>query len=170
MNSLSSPWAGTSEPKYESTILETLPPGELKRLIIVNIILELIINILKLLIIDLYSPFHAFIIYLYTDILNYIMLFFTESMAKYITIIILSFICIIAILIFLERIELNFCGLSKMIKKNIDLRAQQEYNSSKEDINDDEKEIDLEDYSIELVNTNQELLNQEQEEREIEDN
>ena len=144
--------------------------GKKVAFIISNMFLELIFNILKLLIIDLYSPFHAFLIYLYRDLLNYIAIASLEGLSKYILITILTFICIIAMFIFIEKIELNFCGLSKMIKKNIEIRSQQDSISAKENINDDEKDINYKGYSIELINDDQELLNQEQEEIKTENN
>ena len=56
-------------------------------------------------------------------------------------------ICLIMILIFIELIELNFCGLSYMTKKNIELRASQE---TKIDNNDLDKRIDYEGYLLTL--------------------
>ena len=126
-------------------------------LIIANMVLELIFNTLKFLIIDLYSPYHAFLLYLYTDLLNYIIeIAFFEGLEKYILITILNIICVVAMMIYLEKIELNFCGLSKMIKKNIEIRSEQDSISAIEDINDDEKDINFKGYSIELINDNQE--------------
>ena len=51
------------------------------------------------------------------------------------------------ILIFIEIIELNFCGLSHNTKKNIELRASQDSNIT---IKDDEKGKSLEDYLLNL--------------------
>ena len=56
------------------------------------------------------------------------------------------------IFVFIEIIELNFCGLSKMTKKNIELRAQLDcllYNNN----DDDDEEIDLKDYTLEFRRT-----------------
>ena len=55
------------------------------------------------------------------------------------------------ILIFIEIVELNFCGLSYMTKKNIEFRARLDciMNRNNNDNNDDEDEtIDLKDYTI----------------------
>ena len=130
-------------------------------LIIVNIILEFFCNFLKLLIIDLYSPLHVFLIYLYADILFYLRYGISEGLANYIAIVILSLICVFAMMIYLERLELNFCGMSTMLKKNIELRAEQESISSIEDIKDDEKDINIKGYSIELINENKEDIENE---------
>ena len=56
-------------------------------------------------------------------------------------------ICLIMILIFIELIELNFCGLSYMTKKNIELRAKKD---SIIDNNDLDKRIDYEGYLLTL--------------------
>ena len=56
------------------------------------------------------------------------------------------------ILVFIEFIQLNFLGLSKMTKKNIDLRAKNE--TMEYDINDIiiDDEITLDGYKFELSN------------------
>ena len=52
-------------------------------------------------------------------------------------------------LIFIELIELNFCGLSYMTKKNIELRAKLD---SEININDLDKKVDYEGYSLTFKN------------------
>ena len=68
-----------------------------------------------------YTPCHDFIIFIFGQLAHYIN-FSTQS--------IIIFICFIFILflslIFNEIIELNFCGLSDNIKRNISLRAENE--------------------------------------------
>ena len=59
-------------------------------------------------------------------------------------------------LIFIEIIELNFCGLSYMTKKNIELRAIQDSNIN---INDDEQRINFEGYLLTLKNDKIEEIN-----------
>ena len=61
------------------------------------------------------------------------------------------------ILIFIEIIELNFCGLSYMTKKNIELRAKLD---SALEVNDDEKGgIDYEGYLLSLKDDKLKELN-----------
>ena len=57
------------------------------------------------------------------------------------------------ILVFLEIIELNFCGLSYMTKKNIELRAQldsiiNDENNKSKNIENDKKENDEQEISV----------------------
>ena len=61
------------------------------------------------------------------------------------------------ILVFLELIELNFCGLSEMTAKNIELRAL--LDSAINDENDGGKiSIGADEYSIELERKSQKRL------------
>jgi len=77
----------------------------------------------------------------------------TDDLQKLIGIIIFLIISfsieLIMILIFLEIIEVNFCGLNKNLKKNIELRAITDSTICLDDINDD---FDDERYSIEKDN------------------
>ena len=67
------------------------------------------------------------------------------------------FICLVMILIFIEIIELNFCGLSYMTKKNIQLRADLD---AILDSKDDEKGgIDYEGYLLSLKDDKLKELN-----------
>ena len=79
-------------------------------------------------------------------------------------------LCTFMILVFVEIIELNFCGLSKMTKENIELRArldsivgdENDINDIK-DINnccdDDETFIDLKDYTFDVDQTKEKKAN-----------
>ena len=67
------------------------------------------------------------------------------------------FICLVMILIFIEIIELNFCGLSYMTKKNIELRAEKD---SMLEVKDEEKGgIDYEGYLLSLKDDKLKELN-----------
>ena len=76
-------------------------------------------------------------------------------------------LCTFMILVFVEIIELNFCGLSKMTKENIELRARLDSMVSDEndikDINnccdDDETFIDLKDYTFDVDQTKEKKAN-----------
>ena len=106
-------------------------------------------------IIDIFSPFHIFlIIFIY-----YIIYCFIECIPSlnkqfyypYVIALIIAVIVLFFVLVFIEIIELNCFGLSYMTKRNIELRARLDTYIS----NDDEKsniEISYEGYTIELKN------------------
>ena len=82
-------------------------------------------NIVLYIIIDIFSPFHIFLV----DIFSQIILFFVdENIGSKINITIICSIflvlCLFMSLIFIEIIQLNFCGLSTMTKKNIEERGE----------------------------------------------
>ena len=96
-----------------------------------------IYGILMLIIIDIFSPFYILLADYVFDIINF---FYTlDKMDLFIIFysIVFLIIYIFMILVFIELIELNFLGLSKMTKRNIELRARLESMESIEfDIND----------------------------------
>ena len=96
-------------------------------------------------------------------IINEFTLFFStiDKNINNIKVLILTLVCIVTcllmILIFIEIIELNFCGLSYMTKKNIELRARLD---SVLEVNDDEKGgIDYEGYLLSLKDDKLKELN-----------
>ena len=111
-------------------------------------------------IIDLFSPFHIFIIIMLYCIIIFSLSFIPTWLNEefnyfYLICIIILFICLFFILVFIEIIELNCFGLSYMTKKNIELRAQLENNINSIDEDNDEKsdnEVPYEGYIIELNN------------------
>ena len=112
--------------------------------------------------IEIFGPFHIFLL----DILAGIIIsFFDNNLSKFdvslsIAYFVLLIICIFMILVFIEIIQLNFCGLSTMTKKSIEERARldslmNDDNNENEDINlkdkdKDEKVITVDDYTFEL--------------------
>ncbi len=112
--------------------------------------------------IEIFGPFHIFLL----DILAGIIIsFFDNDLSKFdvfisIAYFVLLIICIFMILVFIEIIQLNFCGLSTMTKKSIEERARldslmNDDNNENEDINlkdkdKDEKVITVDDYTFEL--------------------
>ena len=115
------------------------------------IIDQFLIYSIQITIIDIFSPFHVFLL----NILKEFILFFfmidkyNSNLKVIISTIVSIIICLIMILIFIEIIELNFCGLSYMTKKNIELRASRE---SKIDSNDLDKRVDSEGNLLTLKN------------------
>jgi hypothetical protein len=110
-------------------------------------------------IIDIFTPFHIFLV----DILSQLILFYINDRAKIIPCSIFLFLCVFMSLIFIEIIQLNFCGLSTMTKKNIEIRAaldtiinddndDEEDNKEGNDKVKEDKRISLKEYSIELKN------------------
>ena len=120
-------------------------------------------SLTMLIIVDIFTPFHIFLV----DILSQIILFHSDDNNEYeIAIIILfsifSALCVFMVLIYIEIIQLNFCGLSYMTKKNIEERARidcmlndneedfEEDNKKEKGKNIDEKRISIRGYSFEL--------------------
>ena len=78
-------------------------------------------------IIDIFTPFHIFLL----NILSKILIFSCTGGLESETYIIVLFwillaICIFMVLVFIEIIQLNFCGLSTMTKMNIEERASKD--------------------------------------------
>ena len=135
-------------------------------LIVVNFITFLTIFI----IIDMFTPFHIFLLNIISDII--ISCFertYKFEIYKEIFYCIFTIIVIFMVLVFIEIIHLNFCGLSTMTKKNIEERARLDsimidkyYNIDKvNDVNNasrnmsiikrnDTEKINLEEYNMEL--------------------
>ena len=121
-------------------------------LVIINFIYTSIIYI----IIDIFSPFHIFILNILSEVMTSFLNINEIDIKISIFAIILLIFSMIMSLIFIEVIELNFCDISKMTKRNIHLRAKLEKNLSIEnnekDLIDDEEDIDYKGYLIELRN------------------
>ena len=106
-------------------------------------------HLLIVIIIDIFSPFYVFFLYMIGETI----IFFADITEKDFSTIIIGFIClfiaVFTILVFLELIELNCFGLSKMTKKNIELRAQLDSADEEKDYVD-EKLIAYKGYEFEL--------------------
>ena len=99
-------------------------------------LINFINGIFMLIIIDIFSPFYILLV----DNVQDIIVFFSLNEFNLSTIIpsiVFLIIYIFMVLVFIELIELNFLGLSKMTKRNIELRAKLESMEAIEfDIND----------------------------------
>ena len=74
-----------------------------------------------------YTAFHLFIIYIFEEDIFYNMIRGNEENALIIVVnTVLFIILFFMILVFTEMVELNFCNLSKNIKRNIAYRAESE--------------------------------------------
>ena len=120
-------------------------------IIISLIFINFVYYSLILIIIDFFSPFHIFLLGILSEFILYF--FLIDKFEIYILIIGIIFIGIslFTILIFIEIIELNCFGLSKMTKKNIELRAKLDSIINETDY-EGEKGIDYKEYSIDLIN------------------
>ena len=122
------------------------------------IIVNFIYHAILFKVIDIFSPFYIHISILLSEFLYF---FFKAmdglSIGQLIFYIISFIVCPFMILVFLEIIELNFCGLSEMTAKNIELRAL--LDSAINDENDGGKiSIGADEYSIELKRKSQKLV------------
>ena len=122
-------------------------------------------------ILDIFTAFHIFLL----NIISEIIICLAEGIFNsnfYIMIIVYSIFLIISVfvvLVFIEIIHLNFCGLSYMTKKNIEERARLDsmLNDDNDDDekndyiikNNDDETINLGEYSIELKEVNNEINN-----------
>ena len=111
-------------------------------------------------IIDIFTPFHIFLLNILSGI---IIAFFDETFHNkfyiIITYVVFIIISIFMILVFIEIIHLNFCGLSTMTKKNIEYRASIDSILNNENDNEDDDDnikdtdgeiINLDEYTFEL--------------------
>ena len=111
-------------------------------------LISFINGILMLIIIDIFSPFYNLLSDNIQDMIYFFYSLKEINLSTILSTIVFLIIYIFMVLIFIELIELNFLGLSKMTKKNIELRAQLESIESNEyDINDTNDSI-LEGYII----------------------
>ena len=118
-------------------------------LIIAMIICQFFIYSIQIKIIDIFSPFHVFLLDILNDFIQFFIMIdkFDSNLRIIISTIVCIIVCFVMILIFIEIIELNFCGLSYMTKKNIELRARQDPNITNKD---DDRGISFDGYSLSL--------------------
>ena len=121
------------------------------------IIVNFIYHAILFKVIDIFSPFYIHISILLSEFLSFFVKLDGLSIGQLIFYIISFIVCPFMILVFLEIIELNFCGLSEMTAKNIELRAL--LDSAINDENDGGKiSIGADEYSIELERKSQKLV------------
>ena len=129
---------------------------DLKEIIILVslLIIYFIYNLLQLIIIDYFSPFHILLTNLIPENILYVFFLYDyiSGTKELIAAIVIFLIDVFMILVYVELIELNFLGLSTMTKRNIELRARDE--SMDYDINEinNDDEITLDEYKFELGN------------------
>ena len=152
-------------PKLDSFSMYFDNIGSKEKLVFISLIfINFVTFVTIFIIIDIFTPFHIFLLNILSEIISG---FFdgTYKIEFYLKIIYYIFIIIsiIIVLVFIEIIQLNFCGLSTMTKKNIEERAGLDslslIESDKEDndytIKDtEEQKINLGDYTFELKELN----------------
>ena len=118
-------------------------------ILIILALMGFFFSLVKLIIIDIFSPSYILITELIPRNLSNI--FGPSDIKKYITTSVFTVLYLFIFFIFVEFIELNFLGLNKMTKRNIEIRAGLE-NIDDEDINDlnNKKRITLDEYGLEL--------------------
>ena len=90
-----------------------------------------------LIIIDIFSPFYNLLSDNIQDMIYFFYSLKEINLSTILSTIVFLIIYIFMVLIFIELIELNFLGLSKMTKRNIELRAKLECMEAIEyDVND----------------------------------
>ena len=107
--------------------------------IIILISLPFVYGILEFIIINTiydYTVYHIYICILIMYFIEYMI----KELETFVKIFLISVFLIelIMILILLEMIEINFCGLNKNLKRNIESRGITEYSLNNENLNDDE--------------------------------
>ena len=135
-------------------------------LIAALILTNFISSIFMITIINIFSPFHIFLSNALTDFLSFFSVIYIskglnnkgEKIDAYVIILCILFFIIglFMILIYIEIIQLDFCGLSNMTIKNIQLRAQLDCLENIEKNEDDKYGIDTkgDEYTIELTEDN----------------
>lgn len=94
-------------------------------------ITKTVVYILINMVIQNYSICHIFLLYEIIEFIPKIVAFISAILEPKIMVFFISyFLEVILVLIFLEKIELNFCGLNKNLKKNIQKRADIEMQDS----------------------------------------
>ena len=113
--------------KYLSSNIDLTDTSTIITIIFYSIFYSLY-HFVKLLIIDKFSIFHLIFIVTCGEVINNIYEQISSNFNIYNLIITLVTYCfeIIGVLVFIEKIELNFCGLNSYLKKNIIFRAGNE--------------------------------------------
>ena len=119
-------------------------------IIIAWILVSFIYHAILFKVIDTFSPFYIHISTIISEFISIVTKEEKDLSPQKIAFYIFSFIiCPFMVLVFLEIIELNFCGLSYMTKKNIELRAQLDSITNDEnDNNNNNKRIDEQDIYV----------------------
>ena len=103
--------------------IDQIDTSEIIFLIVLTLI-QFLLYLVEIIIIDMFSPFHILLINIIREYIIFFIFFDRNELTTSIYCTLGICFCIFMFLVFTEIIELNFLGLSKMTKKNIELRAQ----------------------------------------------
>ena len=131
-------FAEFNEKKYYANLFAIFNVGSI--FIFVIFLLKAILLTLNYYTINKFSVFHSFLLLNFTELFSLIGVNIENFILKIIYIIIFCFFGIFFVLLFLEIIELNLCGMSFNIKKYIEKRM--DFENSSFLINDDETIVD----------------------------
>ena len=138
--------------------------------IIFKIVLPLVFNFiicpLTIMTVYYFSPDYILIITILANISENIKI--CISLRRFNIFLLLNIIQIFALLIYLEILELNFCGLNKNTKRNIHLRGESDSSFDQRESISENNNIDINiNYSLELEEkTNEDIKNEEEKEEE----
>ena len=123
------------------------------------VLINFIDILLIILIIYIFSPYHILLTDFVSDIINYFLNIGNTDALTAIFVILFLLIDIFMILVFIELIELNFCGLSEMTNKNIEARAKIDALEDNDDNAIIEKAVTFDDYELELMDNAENEVN-----------
>ena len=124
-------------------------------LIIAITVVQFLLYSIEMVIIDMFSPFHILLINIIREYILYFVYFEPALIFEPIYVCVGICFSIFMILVFIEVVELNFCGLSYMTKKNIEIRAQ--LDAIMEDTDDESnknKKINIQGYIVDIRDDN----------------
>ena len=124
-------------------------------LIIAITVVQFLLYSIEMVIIDMFSPFHILLINIIREYILYFVYFEPALIFEPIYVCVGICFSIFMILVFIEVVELNFCGLSYMTKKNIEIRAQ--LDAIMEDTDDGSnknKKINIQGYIVDIRDDN----------------
>ena len=119
----------TCYPKFDNFKIfkENLEKSKEEKIIFFSLLLTNFFTSLTIFIIlDIFTPFHILLLNILSDIISGFSeeTYISPSKLVTVTYFILIIISLFMVLVFIEIIQLNFCGLSTMTKKNIEKRAK----------------------------------------------
>ena len=124
-------------------------------LIMAITVVQFLLYSIEMVIIDMFSPFHILLINIIREYILYFVYFEPALIFEPIYVCVGICFSIFMILVFIEVVELNFCGLSYMTKKNIEIRAQ--LDAIMEDTDDESnknKKINIQGYIVDIRDDN----------------
>ena len=144
----------TNKIGYQKNFSDFIDKLDSKEIIlyVLTIIISFIYSLSIMTIIDTISPIHVILTDILLELIKYFIDLNENDLLTSILTIIFILICLFAIFVFIEVIELNFLGLSHMTKRNIDLRSRLDTLST--DIKESDEIVTYKGYDINFNNNN----------------